>query len=111
MDEMEPGDDEQDDEGFSYKSMLRRDKRRWTVADQNGDNELSKEEFFAFLHPEEAGYMRDIVVLETLEDVDKDKDGKVSLSEYIGDMYRGEQGKYIYFKVQDLIIKLNEALV
>ena len=28
--------------------------------------------------------MRDIVVLETLEDIDKDKDGRVSLEEYIG---------------------------
>lgn len=37
--------------------------------------------------------MRDIVVLETLEDIDKDKDGKISLKEYIGDMYRGEEGE------------------
>ncbi|KAJ8922482.1 hypothetical protein NQ315_007510 [Exocentrus adspersus] len=37
--------------------------------------------------------MRDIVVLETMEDIDKDNDGKVSLLEYIGDMYRGEENE------------------
>lgn len=63
------------------------------VADQNTDDALNKDEFTAFLHPEETGHMRDIVVLETLEDIDKDKDGKVSLKEYIGDMYRGEEGE------------------
>lgn len=93
LDEMDPNETDQDDEGFSYKSMLRRDRRRWSVADQNGDDSLTKDEFFSFLHPEETGHMRDIVVLETLEDVDKDKDGKVSLQEYIGDMYRGEEGE------------------
>lgn len=92
MDDMDASETDQDEEGFSYKSMLRRDRRRWTVADQNGDDALTKEEFSAFLHPEETGHMRDIVVLETLEDIDKDKDGKVSLREYIGDMYRGEEG-------------------
>lgn len=32
MEEMEPGDDDHDEEGFSYKSMLRRDRRRWSVS-------------------------------------------------------------------------------
>jgi calumenin len=31
--------------------------------------------------------MRDVVVDETLEDIDKNKDGKVSVEEYISDMY------------------------
>lgn len=92
MDESNMNEDERDEEGFSYKSMLKRDHRRWQVADQNKDNALNKEEFTAFLHPEESENMRDIVVLETLEDIDKDHDGKVSLKEYIGDMYRGEDG-------------------
>lgn len=29
------------------------------------------------------------MVVETMEDIDKDKNGYISLEEYIGDMYRG----------------------
>lgn len=64
--------------------MLKRDRRRWSVADQDNDGALTKDEFTGFLHPEEAGHMRDLVVLETMEDIDKDSDGKISMSEYIG---------------------------
>jgi Ca2+-binding EF-hand superfamily protein len=72
--------------------MEDRDRRRWDLADEDHDGVLTKLEFKFFLHPEEADHMRDIVVQETLEDIDKDGDGKVSLAEYIGDMYRGDGG-------------------
>ncbi len=42
--------------------MLTRDARRFKMADANGDGKLDKEEFAAFLHPEEFPHMRDIVV-------------------------------------------------
>lgn len=93
MDDMDASETEKEDEGFSYQNMQKRDRRRWTVADSDGDDQLTKEEFSAFLHPEETGRMRDIVVLETMEDIDKDKDGRISLQEYIGDMYRGSEGE------------------
>lgn len=72
------------DNTFSYVTMLKKDRRRWTAADLDGDDALTREEFAAFLHAEEANHMKDIVVLETIEDIDKDGDGKISLSEYIG---------------------------
>lgn len=72
------------DNTFSYVALLKKDRRRWAAADLDGDDALTKEEFLAFLHAEEADHMKDIVVIETMEDVDKDGDGKVSLSEYIG---------------------------
>lgn len=78
-----------EEDGFSYKDMEARDERRWRLADVDQDNHLTKLEFQAFLHPENVDYMRDIVVTETLEDIDKDKDGLISLQEYIGDMYGG----------------------
>jgi len=79
---------------FEYKDMIERDERRWKSADKNKDGKLSKEEFQDFLHPEEAEHMRDIVVLETLEDIDKDGDGQISLEEYIADLWpRSEQEK------------------
>ena len=74
--DMDPTDLESDEEGISYLDMMRRDKRRWEMADQDQDEALSMEEFTNFLHPEESAHMRDIVVTETMEDVDKDKDGK-----------------------------------
>ena len=68
--------DANDEDSNTYKEMMRRDKRRWTLADKNNDGSLSKEEFADFLHPEESDHMRQVIVEETLEDIDKDKDGK-----------------------------------
>lgn len=43
MDDMEPSELENTaDEGFSYKDMIRRDQRRWGIADTNGDHALNK---------------------------------------------------------------------
>ena len=64
--------------------MLDRDKRRWTAADVDGDGALTREEFAGFLHPDETSHMKNIVVLETMEDIDKNKDEKISVEEYIG---------------------------
>lgn len=79
-----------DQDAKTYKDMQRRDHRRWEGADADGDKHLAKEEFGHFLHPEEAESMRDIIIDETLEDIDRDKDGKVSMKEYIHDMYSPE---------------------
>ncbi|XP_071809047.1 calumenin-like isoform X2 [Asterias amurensis] len=75
-------------EHMDFTKMIRRDKARWNAADENNDNLLSRDEFTAFLHPENFERMRDIVIQETLEDVDKNGDGQISLAEYIGDMYK-----------------------
>ncbi|XP_028140634.1 calumenin [Diabrotica virgifera virgifera] len=93
LENMDPAEIENDSTGFSYKKMMARDQRRWKTADRDQDGELSKEEFAAFLHPEENDYMRDLVVQETMEDIDKDKDGKISVEEYIGDMYRSDENE------------------
>lgn len=43
MDDMEPSELENNaEEGFSYKDMIRRDQRRWGIADTNGDHALDK---------------------------------------------------------------------
>ncbi|KAL8222544.1 UNVERIFIED_CONTAM: hypothetical protein K2H54_077322 [Gekko kuhli] len=80
-------DDPDPDDGFNYKQMMTRDERRFKMADKDGDLIATKEEFTAFLHPEEYDYMKDIVVQETMEDIDKNGDGVIDLEEYIGDMY------------------------
>ncbi|XP_055911982.1 calumenin [Eupeodes corollae] len=91
LDELDPEELDREEHGISYKRMLARDRRRWGVADQDNDDKLTREEFTAFLHPEDHPTMRDIVIIETIEDIDKDKDGKVSVEEYIGDMYRSSE--------------------
>ena len=59
--------------------MEGRDRKRWHTADEDKDGTLNKLEFKHFLHPEESDHMRDIVVSETLDDIDKDGDGLISL--------------------------------
>ena len=78
---------------FNYKEMKERDRRRWEKADLNKDDSLTKDELTSFLHPEEFDHMKDIMVEETIDDIDKDKDGRISLDEYIGDMYSEEERK------------------
>lgn len=73
-----------------YAKMIARDNRRWKVADYDSDGLLDRTEYGCFMHPEDCDHMRDIVVAETVEDIDKNKDGFVDLEEYIGDMYRPE---------------------
>ncbi|KAG9349977.1 hypothetical protein JZ751_026330 [Albula glossodonta] len=77
----------------SYKTMLARDERRYKAADVNADGKATKEEFTAFLHPEEFDHMKRIVVAETVEDIDKNGDGLINLEEYIGDMFTPENGE------------------
>merc|ERR1712080_279224 len=82
--------DEREPSGFSYAQMEARDERRWRLADGDHDGKLTKAEFQDFLHPEDADHMRDIVVTETIEDIDKDGDSLISMNEYIGDMYHAD---------------------
>uniref|UniRef100_A0A2P2HXB9 Reticulocalbin-3 n=1 Tax=Hirondellea gigas TaxID=1518452 RepID=A0A2P2HXB9_9CRUS len=89
MDNMGSDELADDEEGATYAQMLTRDERRWKLADVDSDGALTFEEFSDFLHPEESQHMKDIVIVETMDDIDKDKDGKISIEEYIGDMYTG----------------------
>ncbi|XP_051989060.1 calumenin-like [Xyrauchen texanus] len=81
------------DDKVSYKGMLTRDERRFKSADQDGDGIATREEFTAFLHPEDFDHMKGIVIQETIEDIDKNGDGKINLQEYIGDMFIPEDGE------------------
>ena len=59
------------------------------LADENQDGFLNREEFAAFLHPEESPRMRPVIIDETMEDMDKDRDGFVTVQEYIGEWTPG----------------------
>lgn len=71
-----------------YVKMISRDERRWKSADYDSDGKMDRTEYGCFMHPEDCDHMRDVVVSETVEDIDKNKDGVVDLEEYISDMYR-----------------------
>ena len=53
--------------------MEGRDRRRWHLADANKDDNLDREEFSGFLHPESEERMGEIVVTELVEDMDSDR--------------------------------------
>ena len=93
------GEEDVDEETLAiYKQLELRDRRRWTVADRNKNLQLSKEEFAAFIHPEHADHMGDILISETMADFDQDGDGKLDLAEY--DLYIFFQIKmimYVYY--------------
>jgi hypothetical protein len=48
---------------------------------------LHQEEFAAFIHPEHADHMGDILTSETMADFDQDGDGKLDLSEYVKSIF------------------------
>eukprot|EP00062_Callorhinchus_milii_P025435 gi/632986418/ref/XP_007910227.1/ PREDICTED: reticulocalbin-3 isoform X2 [Callorhinchus milii] len=78
------------DDKASYVKMQSRDERRFKMADKDGDLIATREEFTAFLHPEEFDYMKDVIVTETMEDIDRNGDGFVDMDEFIYDMYNPE---------------------
>nr|XP_056720589.1 calumenin-like [Euleptes europaea] len=76
-----------------YMKMLERSELRFKAADKDGDLIATREEFRAFLHPEQFDYMKDLIVSDTMESMDKDKDGFVGVDEYIENMYSPESGE------------------
>lgn len=62
-----------------------RDKKKFEFADTDNDGQLSREELTLFLHPEESKRMTSYLVQENMDVFDKNKDGKVSFQEYLGD--------------------------
>jgi len=85
--------DDDDDETADVQKAIARDLRRFQKADVNSDGKLTKEEFGEFLHPEESDRMRDIVIDETMEDLDSNGDGVIDLEEYTNDMYEPAENK------------------
>lgn len=60
---------------------------RFLKADENRDGGLNKREFADFIHPEQSVRMKDLVITETIEDIDKNNDGMISIDEFLRDMW------------------------
>ncbi|XP_071544275.1 reticulocalbin-2 isoform X1 [Panulirus ornatus] len=65
--------------------LLREDRQLFNTADKNIDGRLDDQEFLAFTHPEEHPDMLPIVLQQTLDEKDINKDGVIDFQEYIGD--------------------------
>jgi len=77
----------------SYSEVIERDQHRFEAADKDKSGFLTKEEFLDFLHPEDGGaHMREVVIYETIADIDKDGDALVNMEEYLADLWGGEEG-------------------
>lgn len=68
------------DDKATYQSMFARDERRFKNADKDGDGIATREEFTAFLHPEEFDYMKDVVVQVQLSHQNETTNGKKNQS-------------------------------
>ena len=79
--------------GMNYQDMVDRDKKRFEAADENKDGKLDRDEFAVYLHPEDTPYMREVVISETLQDMDSNKDGFVDLEEYMSAWWGGKGGE------------------
>ncbi|KAL7071023.1 hypothetical protein ACQ4LE_009976 [Meloidogyne hapla] len=76
--------------------LLEEDRRYFASADLNGDLKLTFDEFEAFQNPEHAQHMHDTLIQNTLNEKDTNKDGKIDLAEFMGDLVN-EQPKSEWF--------------
>jgi len=84
-----------EDGEFDYREMILRDYNKFITADANGDQFLSLEEMAAFIHPEEFHHTRDLAIQESMNDLDTNKDGFVSVEEYITDLLADEEDEHV----------------
>lgn len=91
-------DDEQkapEDGEFDYREMILRDYNKFITADANGDQFLSVDEMGAFIHPEEFHHTKDLAIQESMNDLDRNKDGYISVDEYISDLLADEEDEHV----------------
>ena len=76
------------------EKTLRREQTRWKAADGDGDGRLSQLEFVALVHPELFAHMEKTLVEETLEDMDKNHNGRIERDEFLDDVLK-QEGAFI----------------
>jgi Ca2+-binding EF-hand superfamily protein len=100
--------------GDDDAESLARDHKRWEAADTNHDSLLSLDEFHNFLHPEAVEHMKDLLIQETMDDVDANGDGKISLTEYMSDaagdadVEEGEQESWAKEEEEEFRLELDK---
>lgn len=69
---------------ITFRSQIESDRRKFPLADENGDGKLNREEMAVYLHPSDFPKMRDYVVDQYFDQMDENKDGRVTREEYLG---------------------------
>ncbi|XP_065911417.1 calumenin-like [Dysidea avara] len=78
---------------LTFQGAKDRDERRFKAADQDKDGKHTKDEYGVYIRPENVPYMKDIVIEETMEDMDKDQDGYITVEEYIDNVWPESERK------------------
>lgn len=79
-----PG-DEMEENQEAYNKHIKRSKRSFDLADLDGDGFLTADEYHMFHNPRFYREMEKVVILDSLEDFDDNKDGGIEITEFIGD--------------------------
>ncbi|KAL7402551.1 hypothetical protein ABVT39_016640 [Epinephelus coioides] len=91
-----------DPEQESLRLLHLKEKRRFDFADVNGTPGLNVMEFLAFTHPSEVDHMADFAIEDVLSEYDTDKDGFISLKEFIGDV-RGDVDSPSQWEIEETV--------
>lgn len=92
----------QDPEQESLRHLHLKERRRFDFADVDGTPGLNVTEFLAFTHPSEVDHMADFAIEDVLSEYDTDKDGLISLSEFIGDV-RGDEDSPSQWEIEETV--------
>lgn len=79
--------DPNDKKFYDYNRLYNRDMARFTGSDINGNGMLDRSEWILFNNPLKDEAVKDAIIAEGLGVVDTNKDGKLSLEEYLADWH------------------------
>ncbi|XP_039988704.1 reticulocalbin-2 [Xiphias gladius] len=92
----------EDPEQESLRHLYLTERRRFDFADVDGTPGLNVTEFLAFTHPSEVDHMADFAIEDVLSEYDTDKDGFISLREFIGDV-RGDDDSPSQWEIEETV--------
>lgn len=93
----------EDPEQESLRYLHLKERRRFDVANVDGMSGLNLTEFLAFTHPSEVDHMSDFAIEDVLSEYDTDKDGFISLSEFIGDVRSDEGNSPSQWEIEETV--------
>ncbi|XP_056454187.1 reticulocalbin-2 [Gadus chalcogrammus] len=92
-----------DPEQESIRYLSLKEKRRFDFADVDDTAGLNLPEFLAFTHPSEVDHMADFTIEDVLSEYDRDGDGFISLTEFIGDVRGNGDSTPSHWEVEETV--------